>query len=204
MVVGARLAGLSISQSAQLLGFTHTTISRVYKEHSVSGSPVQNARGQRRMGRLIQADRRATLTEITTRYNRGIRWSQNLAQTEREHGSIMPCNCADWWWWCNGVGDVFLAHFRSLRANWASFKCHCLPKHCFGPCPPLYPSSNGYFQQDNAPCHAARIISNWFIEHDNEFTVHDNEFTVPWRCITNPQISINCKMLSHIDMGQHF
>jgi len=32
MVVGARQAGLSISQSAQLLGFSHTTISRVYKE----------------------------------------------------------------------------------------------------------------------------------------------------------------------------
>jgi len=31
MVVGARRAGLSISQSAQLLGFSHTTISRVYK-----------------------------------------------------------------------------------------------------------------------------------------------------------------------------
>jgi len=32
MVVGTRGAGLSISQSAQLLGFSHTTISRVYKE----------------------------------------------------------------------------------------------------------------------------------------------------------------------------
>jgi len=30
-----------------------------------------DARCQRRMGRLIQADRRATLTEITTRYNQG-------------------------------------------------------------------------------------------------------------------------------------
>jgi len=37
--------------------------------------------------------------------------------------SIMPCyHCAGWWWWCNGVGDVFLAHFRPLSANWASFK----------------------------------------------------------------------------------
>uniref|UniRef100_A0AAY5KYE3 Transposase Tc1-like domain-containing protein n=1 Tax=Esox lucius TaxID=8010 RepID=A0AAY5KYE3_ESOLU len=34
-----------------------------------------DARGQRRMGRLIQADRRATLTEITTRYNRGMQQS---------------------------------------------------------------------------------------------------------------------------------
>jgi len=35
----------------------------------------------------------------------------------------------------------------------------------------MYPSSDGYFQQDNAPCHKAQIISNWFREHVNEFTV---------------------------------
>jgi len=34
----------------------------------------------------------------------------------------------------------------------------------------MYPSSDGYFQHDTAPCHKARIISNWFLEHDNEFT----------------------------------
>ncbi len=28
-----------------------------------------------------------------------------------------------------------------------------------------------YFQQDNAPCHKAQIISDWFLEHDNEFTL---------------------------------
>ncbi len=31
------------------------------------------------------------------------------------------------------------------------------------------PSSDGYFQQDNTLCHKAQIISNWFLEHDNEF-----------------------------------
>jgi len=35
----------------------------------------------------------------------------------------------------------------------------------------MYPFSDGYFLQDNAPCHKARKISNWFLEHDNEFTV---------------------------------
>ncbi|KAG1925776.1 hypothetical protein F2P79_025309 [Pimephales promelas] len=35
----------------------------------------------------------------------------------------------------------------------------------------MSPSSDGYFQQDNAPCHKAAIISNWFLEHDNELTV---------------------------------
>jgi len=35
----------------------------------------------------------------------------------------------------------------------------------------MYPSSDGNFQQDNAPCQKSRIISNWFLERDNEFTV---------------------------------
>ncbi len=35
----------------------------------------------------------------------------------------------------------------------------------------VYPSSDGYFQKDNAPCHKAQIISDWFLEHDNEFTL---------------------------------
>ncbi len=35
----------------------------------------------------------------------------------------------------------------------------------------VYPSSDGYFLQDNAPCHKAQIISDWFLEHDNEFTL---------------------------------
>ncbi len=35
----------------------------------------------------------------------------------------------------------------------------------------VHPSSDGYFQQDNAPCHKAQIISHWFLEHDNEFTL---------------------------------
>ncbi len=35
----------------------------------------------------------------------------------------------------------------------------------------VYLSSDDYFQQDNAPCHKAQIISDWFLEHDNEFTL---------------------------------
>ncbi len=35
----------------------------------------------------------------------------------------------------------------------------------------VYPSSDDYFQQDTAPCHKAQIISDWFLEHDNEFTL---------------------------------
>ncbi len=35
----------------------------------------------------------------------------------------------------------------------------------------VFRSSDGYIQQDNAPCHKAQIISDWFLECDNEFTL---------------------------------
>ncbi len=83
MVVGARRTGLSISQTADLLGF-HTQPSLGFTENGlkkrkypVSGSCVdENAlltvRGQRRMDRLVRDDRKTTVTQITTRYNQDL------------------------------------------------------------------------------------------------------------------------------------
>ncbi len=147
---------------------------------------------QRRMGRLVRDDRKATVTQITTRYNQSMQnsisehttrrtlkqmgyssrrphrvpllsaknrkrrlqftqahqnWTiedwKNVAWSDesrllllhsdgrgriwrKEHESMDPSCLVSTvqagGGGCNGVGDIFLAHFGPLSTNWASFK----------------------------------------------------------------------------------
>ncbi len=70
------------------------------------------------------------------------------------------------------MGDIFLAHLVPIehRLN-ATAYLNFVADHVHPFMTTVYPSSDNYFQQDNAPCHKAQIISDWFLEHDNEFTL---------------------------------
>ncbi len=66
-------------------------------------------------------------------------------------------NSSEWWWWCNGVG-IFNWHTLGplvpieYRLN-ATAYLSIVAEHVHPFMTTAYPSSDGYVQQDNAPCH---------------------------------------------------
>ena len=70
------------------------------------------------------------------------------------------------------MGNVFLAHFGPANTNHLNATAYLtiVADHVHPFMVTMYPSSNGYFQYGNAPCHKAKVISNWFHKHDKEFS----------------------------------
>ncbi len=74
------------------------------------------------------------------------------------------------WWWCNGVGDIVLAHLVPIehRLNSTAYLSIVADVHPF--MTTVYPSSDATSSRIMHR-HRAQIISDWFLEHDNEFTL---------------------------------
>ncbi len=85
---------------------------------------------------------------------------------------ILPClNGSGCWCWCNGVGGIFLAHLVSIEHRLIPTVYLSIVADHVHPFMTTVYHLLMYFQQDNAPCHKAQIISDWFLEHDDEFTL---------------------------------
>ncbi|KAF7646836.1 hypothetical protein LDENG_00181680 [Lucifuga dentata] len=80
MIVGARRAGCSISETVSLFGLSKTTVSRVYREWcekqktsshrwSCGRKRLVDEKGERRMERVVEANSQATCTQIRALYN---------------------------------------------------------------------------------------------------------------------------------------
>ncbi len=90
MVVGARQAGLSISKlliywdfhAQPSLGFTENGLKRENIQWAAVVWTKMPCWCLRRMGRLVRDDRKATVTQITTRYN------QDMQNTISEHTTL--------------------------------------------------------------------------------------------------------------------
>ena len=86
MIVGGRQGGFSISQTADLLGFPCTAVSRVCREwcekqkHPVSSRSAGRNALLMREARLVKADRK--VTPITTHYDSGMRKSAEATAAE--------------------------------------------------------------------------------------------------------------------------
>ncbi len=95
-------------------------------------------------------------------------WGKEHESMDPKHGSG---SC--WCWWCNG--DIFWDTLGPLvpidYCLNATVYLNIVADHVHPFMTTVYTSSDGYFQQDNAPCHKAQIISDWFLEHDNEFNL---------------------------------
>ncbi len=138
---------------------------------------------QRRMGRLVRDDRKATVTQITTHYSQGM---QNTISEHTTRRTVMLMGYSS-----RRPHRVLLSaknrkrrlQFTQVHQNWTiedwknvawSDESWFLLRHSDGRVriwrkehEGMDPSSDGYFQQDNAQCHKAQIISDWFLEHDN-------------------------------------
>ncbi len=242
--------------------------------------------GQRRMGRLVRDDRKATVTQITTCYNQGMqntlsecrtRWTLKqmgyssrrphrvpllLAKNRKQRLQFAQAHqnwtIEDWknvaW---SDESRFLLQHSDGRVRIWCkeheSMDPSCLvstvqaggggvmvwgifSKHTLGPLVPIehrlnataylsivadhvhpfmttvYPSSNGYFLQDNAPCHKAQIISDWFFNmtrsslysnglHSLQISIQKSTFGMWWNgrfasWMCSRQICSKCVMLS--------
>ena len=143
------------------------------------------------MARLVRVDRKVTVPQVTTMYNcddqkntiqctahQTLRWAKLKLQWSQTwihwpYWVVLQSRPVEVVKWC---GECFLGTRCLVNTHLWLLECYsmfenvrCLPcVSCHGH---SLPSSNGYFQQNNASSHKAKVISDWFYEDENELDV---------------------------------
>ncbi|GBL98023.1 Transposable element Tc1 transposase [Araneus ventricosus] len=87
--------------------------------------------------------------------------SCTAGHTQAGGGGIMLWGTFSW----AALGSIVVVEQTMKAANYLNIIADQLhPYMAF-----VFPTGNGIFQQDNAPCHKARIVLEWFEEHTDEF-----------------------------------
>ncbi len=166
---------------------THQTLKQMgYSSRRQHRVPLQSAKNRKQRLQFTQAHKNWTIEDW-----KNVAWSDEsrflLRHSDgrvriwrKEHESMDP-SCLVWMVQVGGGGGVLVCGIFSWytlgplipidhRLNATAYPS-IVADHVHPFMTTVYPSSDGYFQQDNAPCHQAQIISDWFLEHDNEFTL---------------------------------
>ncbi len=109
-----------------------------------------SAKNRKRRLQFAQAHQNWTIEDLNN-----FSWSDEsrfLLRHSDDRVRISTLNSSGWWWWCNGMGDIFFAHLVPIEHSLkATAYLSIVADHVHPFMTTVYLSSDGYFQQDNAP-----------------------------------------------------
>ncbi|GFT39382.1 DDE_3 domain-containing protein [Trichonephila clavipes] len=77
------------------------------------------------------------------------------------------------WWQYYALGYVLLGVYMTRVCGRADHECYRVSEHHCGPVAPLHGLCFSCWKWNvptgNAPCHKAKVVLEWFQEHDAEF-----------------------------------
>ncbi|KAJ8894311.1 hypothetical protein PR048_006930 [Dryococelus australis] len=180
MIVGARNMECSISEVVQ----NRSTVSRVYRKYQNKGIAIHcglrscrpKSLDNRRLGRIVRANRAGTFAQITATFDAG-----GVRRHDTEHNAslgLMRLLIGPW-----RTGNMWpgpMSHDTGCFRLMAGFGYSANPMRPWipvvnkAPCRlPLMdfsiPDNDGTLQQDNAPYHRAADVQDWFEEQSREF-----------------------------------
>ena len=189
-IVMARRLGQSISKTAALVGCSRSAVVSIYQKWSKEGTVVNRRQGhgrtQQRLTCVVRSNRRATVAQIAQEVNAGSdrkvseytvnhsllrMWLHSIymapgctmGRSQAGGGSVMLWAMFCW----ETLGPAIHVDVTLTRTTYLSI----VADHVHSFIETVFPGGCGLFQQDNAPCHKAKMVQEWFEEHNNKFEV---------------------------------